>query len=75
MCGAENPGQKAESKGKLGQEMKMKLGKVMRNQVKFWGKKEQRHMMWRALINVVKENSMEQSMPESKEPGSQAAPT
>ena len=55
----QNPGQKAESKGKLEQEMKTKLGKVMWNQVKFWGKKEQRHMMRRVLINTVKENRVE----------------
>lgn len=42
----QNPEQKAESKGKLGQAMKKKLGKVVQNQVKFWGKKEQGRMMW-----------------------------
>ena len=48
--GKQNPEQNAESKGKQGQEMKMKWGKVVRNQVKFWGKKE--HDV-AALINAV----------------------
>lgn len=37
----QNPEQKAESKGKLGQEMEKKLGKVAQNEVKFRGTEEQ----------------------------------
>lgn len=51
----QNPEQKAKSEGWLEQEVDKRLLKVMQNQLKFWGKKEQRKIPEERVLITMEE--------------------